>query len=240
MTSPPIPTGSLDDQLTARLLHQRIIVLGQEVDDAIANRLCAELLLLSAEDSRRDISLYINSPGGSVSAGLAIMDTMRLIPNDVSTLAMGLAASMGQFLLTAGTPGKRYALPHSRILMHQGSAGIGGTAVDVQIQAENLEYIKGLMTRLTAEQSGQDVATIEQDADRDRWFTAEQAVDYGLVDAILRTTTDIRPAADRRRIGLGMSAERAGGSAAGVNPGHHGGGPSGAADLSAARRGTAV
>ena len=113
MTSPPIPTGSLDDQLTARLLHQRIIVLGQEVDDAIANRLCAELLLLSAEDPHRDISLYINSPGGSVSAGLAIYDTMRLIPNDVSTLAMGLAASMGQFLLSAGTPGKRYALPHS-------------------------------------------------------------------------------------------------------------------------------
>ena len=111
-----------------RLLHQRIIVLGQEVDDPIANRICAELLLLSAEDPHRDISLYINSPGGSVSAGLAIYDTMRLIPNDVSTLALGLAASMGQFLLSAGTLGKRYALPHARILMHQGSAGIGGTA----------------------------------------------------------------------------------------------------------------
>ena len=120
---PDLVGGSLDDQLTARLLHQRIIVLGQEVDDAIANRLCAELLLLSAEDPHRDISLYINSPGGSVSAGLAIYDTMRLIPNDVSTLAMGLAASMGQFLLSAGTRGKRYALPHSRVLMHQGSAG---------------------------------------------------------------------------------------------------------------------
>ena len=114
-----------------RLLHQRIVVLGQQVDDPIANRICAQLLLLSAEDQRRDISLYINSPGGSVSAGLAIYDTMRLIPNDVSTLAMGIAASMGQFLLTAGTPGKRYALPHARILMHQGSAGIRGTAVDV-------------------------------------------------------------------------------------------------------------
>ena len=155
MTSPPIPSGSLDDQLTARLLHQRIIVLGQEVDDAIANRLCAELLLLSAEDAHRDVSLYINSPGGSVSAGLAIYDTMRLIPNDVSTLAMGLAASMGQFLLSAGTPGKRYALPHSRVLMHQGSAGIGGTAVDIEIQAENLEHTKNVMMRLIAEHTGQ-------------------------------------------------------------------------------------
>ncbi len=122
-------------------------MLGQEVDDAIANRLCAELLLLSAEDPQRDIALYINSPGGSVSAGLAIYDTMRLIPNDVSTLAMGLAASMGQFLLSAGTPGKRYALPHSRILMHQGSAGIGGTAIDIEIQAENLEHTKNVMMR---------------------------------------------------------------------------------------------
>jgi ATP-dependent Clp protease protease subunit len=119
---------------------------------------------------------------------------------------MGLAASMGQFLLTAGTPGKRFALPHSRILMHQGSAGIRGTAVDVQIQAENLEYVKALMHRLTAEHSGQDVATIERDSDRDRWFTADQAVEYGLVDAVLASTSDVRPAADRRRIGLGLGA----------------------------------
>ncbi len=205
LTAPGMPgaTAAFDDQLATRLLHQRIVVLGQQVDDPVANRICAQLLLLSAEDQRADISLYINSPGGSISAGLAIFDTMRLIPNDVSTLAMGLAASMGQFLLSAGTPGKRYALPHSRILMHQGSAGIGGTAVDVQIQAENLDYVKGLMTRLTAEQTGQDVATIERDADRDRWFTAEQAVAYGLVDAILESAADIRPAADRHRIGLG-------------------------------------
>jgi ATP-dependent Clp protease protease subunit len=204
LTAPGSPglSGSFDDQLASRLLHQRIVVLGQQVDDPIANRICAQLLLLSAEDQRADISLYINSPGGSISAGLAIFDTMRLIPNDVSTLAMGLAASMGQFLLSAGTPGKRYALPHSRILMHQGSAGIRGTAVDVQIQAENLDYIKGLMHRLNAEHSGHDLDTIERDSDRDRWFTAQQAVDYGLVDAILESTTDIRPAADRRRIGL--------------------------------------
>ena len=130
-------------------------MLGQQVDDDIANKLCAELLLLSAEDPQRDIALYINSPGGSVSAGLAIYDTMRLIPNDVSTLAMGLAASMGQFLLSAGTPGKRYALPHSRILMHQGSAGIGGTAIDIEIQAENLEHVKNVMIGLIAEHTGQ-------------------------------------------------------------------------------------
>lgn len=197
------PLGPFDDQLATRLLHQRIVVLGQEVDDPIANRICAQLLLLSAEDQRRDISLYINSPGGSVSAGLAIYDTMRLIPNDVSTLAMGIAASMGQFLLSAGTPGKRYALPHARILMHQGSAGIRGTAVDVQIQAENLEYTKALMNRLIAEHTGQDLGTIARDADRDHWFTAEQARDYGFVDRVLQTVADIRPTAGRQRIGLG-------------------------------------
>ena len=202
MASETTITGPFDDQLAARLMHQRIVVLGQEVDEAIANRICAELLLLSAEDQRRDISLYINSPGGSVSAGLAIYDTMRLIPNDVSTLAMGIAASMGQFLLSAGTRGKRFALPHARILMHQGSAGIQGTAVDVQIQAENLEHTKSVMNGLIAEHTGQDLATIARDADRDRWFTAEQARDYGFVDRVLESVADIRPAADRHRIGL--------------------------------------
>ena len=195
--------GAIDDQLTTRLLHQRIIVLGQEVDDAIANRLCAELLLLSAEDPHRDISLYVNSPGGSVSAGLAIYDTMRLIPNDVSTLAMGLAASMGQFLLSAGTPGKRYALPHARVLMHQGSAGIGGTAVDIEIQAENLEHTKGVLMGLIAEHTGQDVDRVTADADRDRWFTAEQARDYGFVDAILTDVSDITPVRLATPMGLG-------------------------------------
>ena len=135
LAGPQPATGTLDDQLAARLLHQRIIVLGTEVDDPVANRLCGQLLLLSAEDPRSDISLYINSPGGSVSAGLAIYDTMRLIPNEVSTLAMGLAGSMGQFLLTAGTPGKRFSLPHAQILMHQGSAGLrrhGGRCRDLR------------------------------------------------------------------------------------------------------------
>ena len=198
MTQQAPATGSLDDQLTARLMHQRILVLGQQVDDPIANRLCAELLLLSAEDPHRDISLYINSPGGSVSAGLAIYDTMRLIPNDVSTLAMGLAASMGQFLLSAGTPGKRYALPNSRILMHQGSAGIGGTAIDIEIQAENLEHMKNVMTGLTAEHTGQTREQIERDSLRDRWFTAEEAREYGFVDQVITdvsTVTPARPAA---------------------------------------------
>jgi ATP-dependent Clp protease protease subunit len=194
MTQPPTPTGSLDDQLTARLMHQRILVLGQDVDDAIANRLCAELLLLSAEDPHRDISLYINSPGGSVSAGLAIYDTMRLIPNDVSTLAMGLAASMGQFLLSAGTPGKRYALPHSRILMHQGSAGIGGTAIDVAIQAENLEHVKDVLLGLISEHTGQPRDVVERDSLRDRWFTAEQAREYGFVDQVLTDVGAVTPA----------------------------------------------
>ena len=202
MASETTIAGPFDDQLASRLMHQRIVVLRQEVDEEIANRICAELLLLSAEDQRRDISLYINSPGGSVSAGLAIYDTMRLIPNDVSTLAMGIAASMGQFLLSAGTRGKRFALPHTRILMHQGSAGIQGTAVDVQIQAENLEHTKSVMNRLIAEHTGQELATIARDADRDRWFTAEQARDYGFVDRVLESVADIRPAADRHRIGL--------------------------------------
>ncbi|WP_395695485.1 ClpP family protease [Nocardioides sp.] len=177
-----------------RLLHQRIIVLGQEVDDEIANKICAELLLLSAEDPHRDISLYINSPGGSVSAGLAIYDTMRLIPNDVSTLALGLAASMGQFLLSAGTPGKRYALPHARILMHQGSAGIGGTAVDIEIQAENLEHVKEVVLSLIAEHTGQPREVVERDSLRDRWFTAEQARDYGFVDQVLTDVAAVTPA----------------------------------------------
>ena len=191
MNTPPI--GTLDDQLAARLLHQRIIVLGAEVDDPVANRLCAQLLLLSAEDPRSDISLYINSPGGSVSAGLAIYDTMRLIPNDVSTLAMGFAASMGQFLLSAGTPGKRFSLPHAQILMHQGSAGFGGTAADVEIYAQQLERVGELLLRLTAEQTGQSVETVERDSRRDRWFSASEALEYGLIDHIVETVTDVRP-----------------------------------------------
>ena len=196
------PMGSIDDQVASRLLHQRIIVLGQEVDDPIANRLCGQLLLLSAEDPRGTISLYINSPGGSVSAGLAIYDTMRLIPNDVSTLALGLAGSMGQFLLTAGTPGKRFSLPHAQILMHQGSAGFGGTAADVEIYASQLEQLGKTLLRLTAEHTGQPYETVERDSRRDRWFTAEDAVAYGLIDHILESVDDVRPAVQRQPMGL--------------------------------------
>jgi ATP-dependent Clp protease protease subunit len=195
-------TGTLDDQLAARLLHQRIIVLGAEVDDQVANRLCGQLLLLSAEDPRSDISLYINSPGGSVSAGLAIYDTMRLIPNDVSTLAMGLAGSMGQFLLSAGTAGKRFSLPHAQILMHQGSAGFGGTAADVEIYAEQLERVSTTLLRLISEHTGQPVETVERDSRRDRWFTAEEARVYGLIDHILERVDDVRPAIAQRMVGL--------------------------------------
>jgi ATP-dependent Clp protease protease subunit len=197
-----LAAGMLDDQLATRLLHERIIVLGTEVDDRVANRLCAQLLLLSAEDSRRDISLYINSPGGSVSAGLAIYDTMRLIPNDVSTLAMGLAGSMGQFLLCAGTAGKRFSLPHAQVLMHQGSAGFGGTAADVEIYAEQLERTGALMTRLIAEHTGQPVETVEKDSQRDRWFNAEEARAYGIIDHIVERVDDVRPAAAKQRAGL--------------------------------------
>jgi ATP-dependent Clp protease protease subunit len=190
--------GTLDDQLITRLLYQRIIVLGTEVDDRVANRLCAQLLLLSAEDPRAGISMYINSPGGSVSAGLAIYDTMRLIPNDVSTLAMGLAGSMAQFLLCAGAPGKRYSLPHAQVLMHQGSAGFGGTAADVEIYAAQLERTSALMVRLIAEHTGQPVERIEKDSLRDRWFSAEEALEYGMIDHIVERVDDVRPATTTR------------------------------------------
>jgi ATP-dependent Clp protease protease subunit len=196
------PAGHLEDQLATRLLYQRIVVLGTEVNDAVANRLCAQLLLLAAEDPRRDISLYINSPGGSVTAGLAIYDTMQLIPNDVSTLAMGLAASMGQFLLCAGTPGKRYSLPHAQVLMHQGSAGFGGTAADVEIYAHQLEQTSNTMTRLISKHTGKPEETVRGDSQRDRWFSAEEALDYGLVDHILERVDDVRPDVVSRAAGL--------------------------------------
>jgi ATP-dependent Clp protease protease subunit len=198
----PATTVSVDEQLVSRLLFQRIIVLGTEVDDPVANRLCAQLLLLSAEDPRSDISLYINSPGGSVSAGLAIYDTMRLIPNDVSTLAMGLAGSMAQFLLCAGTAGKRFSLPHAQVLMHQGSAGFGGTAADIEIYAEQLGRTGATMIRLISEHTGQPLERVERDSLRDRWFSAEEARDYGIVDHIVERLDDVRPAVAGRKAGL--------------------------------------
>jgi len=195
VAEPAMLAGMLDEQLASRLLFQRIIVLGTELDDAVANRLCAQLLLLSAEDPRGDISLYINSPGGSVSAGLAIYDIMRLIPNDVRTLAMGLAGSMAQFLLCAGTSGKRFSLPHAQVLMHQGSAGFGGTAADVEIYAEQLERMGTTMTSLIAKHTGQPEETISRDSLRDRWFSAEEARAYGIIDHIVERLDDVRPAA---------------------------------------------
>ena len=180
------PAGlNLSDSVFERLLRERIIFLGSQVDDEIANKLCAQILLHSAEDPNRDISLYINSPGGSVTAGMAIYDTMKYSPCDVATYGMGLAASMGQFLLSAGTKGKRYALPHARIMMHQPSAGVGGTAADIAIQAEQFAHTKREMAELIAQHTGQTVEQITKDSDRDRWFTAEEAKDYGFVDHVI-------------------------------------------------------
>ncbi|WP_431895178.1 ClpP family protease [Nonomuraea sp. bgisy101] len=173
------------EQLSQRLLKERIIVLGQEVDDDICNRLCGELLLLAAEDPVSDVTLYINSPGGSISAGMALYDMMHFVPCDVATVAMGFAASMGQFLLSGGTPGKRYALPHARVVMHQPLGGIGGTASDIQIQAENLLYTKKLMAELISQHTGQPLERIREDSDRDRWFTAQEAKEYGFVDHVV-------------------------------------------------------
>lgn len=180
-----------DDSVFNRLLKERIIFLGQQFDDEMANRICAQLLLLSAEDPVRDIALYVNSPGGSVSSGMAIYDTMQFIPNDVATYGLGLAASMGQFILCAGARGKRYALPHTRVMMHQPSGGIGGSASDIAIQAEQMLYTKKLMQERIAFHTGQTVEQIESDSDRDRWFTADEAKEYGLIDAVLPTTSDV-------------------------------------------------
>lgn len=194
-------SGSFDEQLSLRLLHQRIVVLGTEVDDAVANRIVAQLLLLSAEDPRADISLYINSPGGSVSAGMAIYDTMMMIPNDVGTLAMGLAASMGQILLCAGAAGKRFSLPHSRILMHQGSAGVQGTTADVEIQEQNLRAIEDMVNGLLAHHTGHTIAEIERDSDRDHWFSAEEARQYGMVDHLVGNLAELQNP-NHRKAGL--------------------------------------
>ena len=174
------------NDLNQRLLRERIVFLGSQVDQTTANRICAELLLLEAEDPDRDISLYINSPGGSVTDGLAIYDTMQYVKCDIRTICVGMAASMGQFLLCAGTPGKRFSLPHSRILMHQPSAGgMQGQASDIAIQAEQIVYMKKMLAERIAFHTGQPLERIEADSDRDRWFTAEEALEYGLIDAVI-------------------------------------------------------
>ncbi len=187
----PALSGGLDDQVYNRLLRERIIFLGSVVEDSMANAICAQILLLAAEDAEKDIYLYINSPGGSISAGMAIYDTMQYVKNDVATFAMGMAASMGQFLLCSGAPGKRYALPHARIMMHQPSGGIGGTASDIKIQAEQMLYTKRQMADLIALHTGQTKEQIEIDSDRDRWFTAEDAKTYGFVDHVVRSAQQV-------------------------------------------------
>ena len=175
-----------------RLLKERIVFLGTQVDQNSANLICAQLLLLEAEDTDRDIALYINSPGGSVTDGLAIYDTMQYVGCDVATICLGLAASMGQFLLCAGAPGKRYALPHSRILMHQPSAQFQGQAADIAIQAEQIIYMKRMMAERIADHTGQPIERIEADSDRDRWFTADEAKDYGIVDQVIAKASEVR------------------------------------------------
>jgi ATP-dependent Clp protease protease subunit len=168
-----------------RLLKNRVIMLGSDVNDDIANHICAQLLYLEGEDPSADIWLYVNSPGGSVTAGMAIYDTMQFVGCDVATVCLGLAASMGQFLLTAGAAGKRYTLPNARIMMHQPLAGLRGQASDIAIQAEQLAFTKRRMAELIAEHSGQTYDQIRADSERDRWFTAELARDYGLVDKVI-------------------------------------------------------
>ena len=183
--------GYLDDQVYQRLLRERIIFMVGQVEDNMANAIAAQMLLLAAEDPVKDIYLYINSPGGSVTAGMAIYDTMQYIKNDVATVSMGLAASMGQFLLTAGAVGKRYALPNSRILMHQPLSGIGGTATEIKIQAEQTMFTKRRMAELIAHHSGQTFEQITQDSDRNRWFTSEEAQKYGLVDHVVSSASQV-------------------------------------------------
>jgi ATP-dependent Clp protease protease subunit len=188
----PQPGGmGLDDSVYQRLLRERIIFLGSVVEDTNANAICAQMLLLDAEDPGRDIWLYINSPGGSVSAGLAIYDTMQFVKSDVATVAMGLAASMGQFLLSAGEKGKRYATPNARIMMHQPSGGLGGTASDIKIQAEQMLFTKKRLAQLIADHTGQPLEVIENDSDRDRWFDAEGARDYGFVDHVVTSAREV-------------------------------------------------
>ena len=185
-----LPLG-LDDNVYQRLLKERIVWLGSEVRDENANAICAKMLLLAAEDPEKDIYLYINSPGGSITAGMAIYDTMQYIQPDVVTVGMGMAASMGQFLLSSGTKGKRYATPHTRVLMHQPLGGLGGTATDIRIQADLILSMKRTLAELIAEQTGKSVEQITEDSDRDHWFTASEALEYGFIYKIVTAAGDV-------------------------------------------------
>jgi ATP-dependent Clp protease protease subunit len=195
--------SAIDDDLARSLLEQRTLVMTGVLDETLGNRLSTGLLMLSARDPRADIHLWISSPGGSVPSMLAIRDVMKLIPNDVSTLALGIAASAGQFLLSAGTRGKRFALPHARILLHQGSAGIGGTAMDIAIQADDLRHTRDTVLGLISDDTGQDVDTVERDSRRDRWFRAEEARDYGFVDGVVSSIDEVQTVV-RRPLGLAV------------------------------------
>lgn len=180
---------ALNDSIYKRLLKERIIWLGSEVRDENANAICAQLMLLAAEDPEKDIYLYINSPGGSITAGMAIYDTMQYIKPDVATVAIGMAASMGQFLLSSGAKGKRYATPHARVMMHQPSGGIGGTVTDVRINAQLILHMKRILAELIAEQTGKTVEQITADSDRDSWFTAAEALEYGFIDHVVSNSS---------------------------------------------------
>lgn len=182
----PLPQPHFD-----KLLENRILWVGTDVNDTMAADLCAKMLLLSAEDPKADITMYINSPGGSVTAGMSIYDIMQLIPNDVATVATGMAASMGQFLLTAGAKGKRYITPNARVLLHQPLGGFGGAATDVRIQAELINDMKHRLASITAANTGKTVEQVIEDGDRDNWFTAEEALDYGFVDHIVSHVKDV-------------------------------------------------
>ena len=196
MTTTALPTADVPSSpggfdIYQQLLKERIVFLGQQVDDTIANSIAAQMLYLAGQDPDKDIWLYINSPGGSVTAGMAIYDTMQFVKPEIATVCLGLGASMGQFLLTAGSAGKRFALPHSRILMHQPSAGVQGQAADIAIQAENLIKIKQEMAELIATHSGRTAEEIVEDSDRDKWFSAEEAKDYGLLDHVITRAGDL-------------------------------------------------
>ena len=168
-----------------RLLKDRIVFLGTDVNDEVANFLIAQMLFLEAQDPEKPIWLYINSPGGSVTSGMAIYDTMQFVGPEVGTICMGLGASMGQFLLCAGAPGRRFALPHARIMMHQPLGGVRGDASDIAIQAEQMAYTKKLLQERISLHTGQSIETVEADSDRDRWFTAEEAQEYGIIDQVI-------------------------------------------------------
>lgn len=198
-------TPLFTERTRQQLLHQRILVLDGVLDDDNGTLLATQLLTLSAEDPIADIALWINSPGGSVPSMLAIHDVMRLVPCDVATLALGLACSAGQFLLSGGTKGKRYALPHARILMHQGSAGIGGSAVEVEVQADDLRHMRNTVLGIVSEDTGQPVERLFDDSMHDRWYTAVEAEEYGFIDHVVDSFDQVMPA-KRHRIGLGVDA----------------------------------